>query len=85
NAVRHGVQPLREGGEVVLRGQRDGTGVRIEIINPLPVTPPAAGNGHGLDSVRRRVAYRYGPLAKVQAGPQDDRFVVLLQLPGGSA
>ena len=79
NAVRHGVQPLREGGEVVLRGQRDGTGVRIEIINPLPVTPPAAG------SVRRRVAYRYGPLATVQAGPQDDRFVVLLQLPGGSA
>ena len=85
NAVRHGVQPLREGGEVILRGQRDGSGVRIEIINPLPATPPAAGNGHGLDSVRRRVAYRYGPLAKVQAGAQGDRFVVLLQLPGGSA
>jgi two-component system, LytTR family, sensor histidine kinase AlgZ len=85
NAVRHGVQPLREGGEVILRGQRDGGGVRIEIINPLPATPPAAGNGHGLDSVRQRVAYRYGPLAKVQAGAQGDRFVVLLQLPGGSA
>ena len=85
NAVRHGVQPLRGGGEVILRGQRDGGGVRIEIINPLPATPPAAGNGHGLDSVRRRVAYRYGPLAKVQAGAQGDRFVVLLQLPGGSA
>jgi two-component system, LytTR family, sensor histidine kinase AlgZ len=85
NAVRHGVQPLREGGEVILRGQRDGSGVRIEIINPLPATPPAAGNGHGLDSVRQRVAYRYGPLAKVQAGAQGDRFVVLLQLPGGSA
>ena len=85
NAVRHGVQPLREGGEVILRGQRDGGGVRIEIINPLPTTPPAAGNGHGLHSVRQRVAYRYGPLAKVQAGAQGDRFVVLLQLPGGSA
>jgi two-component system sensor histidine kinase AlgZ len=85
NAVRHGIQPLREGGEVILRGQRDGSGVRIEIINPLPATPPAAGNGHGLDSVRRRIAYRYGPLAKVQAGAQGERFVVLLQLPGGSA
>jgi two-component system, LytTR family, sensor histidine kinase AlgZ len=82
NAVRHGVQPLREGGEVILRGRREGEGVRIEIINPLPATPPAPGNGHGLDSVRQRIAYRYGPLARVQAGPQQDRFVVLLQLPG---
>jgi two-component system sensor histidine kinase AlgZ len=82
NAVRHGVQPLREGGEVILRGQRDGGGVRIEIINPLPSTPSERGNGHGLDSVRQRIAYRYGPLATVQAGPHDDRFVVLLHLPG---
>src|SRR5690349_5764972 len=85
NAVRHGIQPLREGGEVTLRGWCDGNGVRIEIGNPLPTTPPASGNGHGLDSVRRRVAYRYGPLAKVQADAQGERFVVLLQLPGGLA
>ena len=85
NAVRHGIQPLREGGEVVLHGQREGSGVRIEISNPLPDTPPAPGTGHGLDSVRRRIAYRYGPLANVQAGPQGDRFVVLLQLPGTAA
>ncbi|MBQ4856304.1 histidine kinase [Rhodanobacter sp. B2A1Ga4] len=85
NAVRHGIQPLREGGEMSLRGWRDGNGVRIEIINPLPANPPAAGNGHGLDSVRRRVAYRYGPLAKVQAGAQGEHFVVQLQLPRGSA
>ena len=82
NAVRHGIQPLREGGEVILRGQRDGNGIRVEIGNPLPATPPAPGNGHGLDSVRRRVAYRYGAQAKVQAGPQGDRYVVVLQLPG---
>jgi two-component system sensor histidine kinase AlgZ len=85
NAVRHGIQPLREGGEVILRGQRDGDGIRFEIGNPLPATPPAPGNGHGLDSVRQRVAYRYGPRARVQAGPQGDRYVVVLQLPGASA
>ncbi len=83
NAVRHGIQPLREGGEVTLRGWRDGRDMRIEIGNPLPPTPPAAGNGHGLDSVRQRVAYRYGPQASVQAGAQGERFVVRLQLPGG--
>lgn len=85
NAVRHGIQPLREGGEVILRGRREGRGIRIEIINPLPPTPAEPGNGHGLDSVRQRIAYRYGPQALVQAGPQGDRFVVLLQLPGAAA
>ncbi|WP_426690637.1 sensor histidine kinase [Rhodanobacter ginsengiterrae] len=85
NAVRHGIQPLREGGEVILRGACDGRGVRIEVINPLPPTPAVAGNGHGLDNVRRRVGWRYGPKARVTAGPQDGRFVVLLQLPGDAA
>jgi len=85
NAVRHGIQPLREGGEVILRGHRNGKGIHIEISNPLPDTPAEPGNGHGLNSVRQRIAYRYGPLAKAQAGPQGDRFVVLLHLPGVSA
>lgn len=84
NAIRHGIQPLREGGEVLLRGGRDGDGIVIEIINPLPDTPARPGNGHGLDSVRQRIGYRYGPRADVQAGAQGDRFVVRLQLPGAS-
>lgn len=85
NAVRHGIQPLRGGGTVILRGRREGSGVRIEVINPLPATPAQPGNGHGLDNVRRRVAYRYGPRARVQAGPQGEQFVVQLDLPGEPA
>ncbi len=85
NAVRHGIQPLRGGGEVVLRGHPDGDNLQIEISNPLPNTPAVPGNGHGLDSVRQRIAYRYGPQAQVQAGVQGDRFVVRLQLPGAPA
>jgi two-component system sensor histidine kinase AlgZ len=81
NAVRHGVQPLREGGEVILRGRKLEGAIEIEIDNPLPATPASGGNGHGLDNVRQRVAYRYGPRAGVQAGPRDGRFVVRLHLP----
>ncbi|MBD8874467.1 histidine kinase [Rhodanobacter sp. DHB23] len=81
NAVRHGIQPLREGGVVSLRGVRDGDAIEIEIANPLPPSPARGGNGHGLDNVRRRVAFRYGPRAVVRAGPQDGRFVVGLRLP----
>jgi two-component system sensor histidine kinase AlgZ len=81
NAVRHGIQPLREGGEIVLRGRHEDRVIEIVIDNPLPPVPAHGGNGHGLDNVRQRVAFRYGARAQVQAGPQDGRFTVRLQLP----
>ncbi|MCX7513306.1 sensor histidine kinase [Frateuria hangzhouensis] len=81
NAVRHGVQPLREGGEVVLRGHVAERALHIEIGNPLPPGPGTPGHGHGLTNVRQRVAWRYGARATVAAGPQQDRFVVQLRLP----
>ncbi len=85
NAVSHGIQPLRGGGTVTLRGWRDGADIRIEIINPLPSSPPTPGNGHGLNSVRKRIAYRYGPHAILETGPQGEQYVVRLKLPGSSA
>jgi two-component system sensor histidine kinase AlgZ len=81
NAVRHGIQPLREGGEVALRSWRERDALLIEIDNPLPATPPQPGNGHGLDNVRQRIAYRFGPRAVVRAGAEGDRFRVHLELP----
>lgn len=81
NAVRHGIQPLREGGEVVLRGTREADILLIEISNPLAEGPSTGGSGHGLNNVRQRIAYHYGPRAVVEAGPQGDRFVVRLRLP----
>jgi two-component system sensor histidine kinase AlgZ len=81
NAVRHGVQPLREGGEIILRGHCEAKAVIVEIDNPLSGTPVVGGNGHGLDNVRQRVTHRFGPSANVEAGPRGDRFVVRLRLP----
>ncbi|MBE1162148.1 sensor histidine kinase [Dyella acidiphila] len=81
NAVRHGIQPLREGGEVILRGSCADHMLRIEIDNPLAEHPAPGGSGHGLNNVRQRVAYHFGPRARMQAGPQQDRFVVTLHLP----
>jgi len=81
NAVRHGIQPSREGGQIVLRGYRERAAWVIEIDNPLLTTPSEPGNGHGLDNVRQRVAYRYGARARVEAGPRDGRFRVRIELP----
>jgi two-component system sensor histidine kinase AlgZ len=81
--VTHGVfhQRLREGGEIVLRGVREGNMLRIEIDNPLADQPATGGSGHGLNNVRQRVTYHFGPRASVEAGPQGNRFVVKLLLP----
>jgi len=81
NAVRHGIQPLREGGEVILRVRREDSMMLIEIDNPLADAPSTGGSGHGLNNVRQRVAYHFGPRANVAAGPQQGRFVVKLRLP----
>lgn len=81
NAVRHGIQPRRDGGEIVLSGSVDGRALLIDISNPLSTAPGTPGHGHGLTNVRQRVAFRYGTRAKVEAGPQTERFVVRLRLP----
>ncbi len=81
NAVRHGIQPLRSGGEVGLRGWREGTAYVIEVTNPRPESAPSAGTGHGLASVRQRVAFHYGASARVEAVAEAGRFVVRLSLP----
>lgn len=81
NAVRHGIQPLREGGEIILRGKQEGGSVLIEIDNPLADSPGTGGSGHGLNNVRQRVAYHFGPRASVEAGPRRGRFIVTLRLP----
>lgn len=81
NAVRHGIQPLRDGGEIVVRGTREGNMITIEIDNPLADNPAPGGSGHGLNNVRQRVAYHYGPHASVAVGHHDGRFRVTLRLP----
>lgn len=81
NAVRHGIQPLREGGEILLRGRVEGRALLIDVSNPLPPAPGTPGHGHGLANVRQRVAWRYGARAAVEAGPRQGRFAVCLRLP----
>jgi two-component system, LytTR family, sensor histidine kinase AlgZ len=81
NAVRHGIQPRRDGGEILLRGSCENGTMQIEIDNPLADQPSSGGSGHGLNNVRQRIAYHFGPRASVEAGPQDGRFVVKLLLP----
>lgn len=81
NAIRHGIQPSRQGGVVRLGGRRVDGGVAVTVDNPLADAPATPGTGHGLRSVRERVRLHFGERATVKAESRDGRFVVTLFLP----
>ncbi len=81
NAIRHGVQPRRDGGTIRLGGRRVPGGVEIVVDNPLADVPAAPGNGHGLRNVRERVRFHFGEVASVRAEAVDGRFIVTVFLP----
>ncbi|MCE5232810.1 MAG: histidine kinase [Mizugakiibacter sp.] len=84
NAVLHGIQPRPAGGCVRIAGWREADAVVIEVANPLPADAARAAtarNGHGLDSVRRRIGYHFGARAALEVARDDDGFTVTLRLP----
>ncbi|MGH8124904.1 MAG: sensor histidine kinase [Rhodanobacteraceae bacterium] len=81
NAVYHGIQPRREGGTLRIAGRRVVDGIEIEIANPLPDTAAMPRSGHGLDNVRRRIAYHFGARGGVETHSEDGIFRVIVRLP----
>ncbi len=84
NAVYHGIQPRREGGTLRIAGRRIAGAVEIEIANPLPDTAAPRRSGHGLDSVRRRIAYHFGERGALETRRDGDVFRVIVRLPCAS-
>src|SRR6185312_639636 len=81
NAVYHGIQPRREGGTLQIAGHRVSGGIEIEISNPLPDTASAPRSGHGLDNVRRRIAYHFGERGRLEIRNEGGEFRVRVKLP----
>lgn len=70
NAVLHGVSRLAEGGCVEIALRVEGGALRILVRNPAPEPgqaglPLARGAGHAQRSIAHRLAYRFGPGARV--------------------
>src|SRR5581483_2344550 len=81
NAVYHGIQPLREGGVVRIRGKRADGAIEIEIENPVPDDAPVQRNGHAQENVRRRIAYHFGARASLETSVTDGRYRAVVRLP----
>lgn len=84
NAIYHGIQPLPEGGTIVieLRYVKDMVHIRIE--NPMPENGSAReseGNRMALQNIQSRLAVLYGPRAELVTEGASGRFVTSLHFP----
>jgi len=84
NAIYHGIQPLPEGGTIMVSAHADADRLTIEIRNPVPPSgSPAhgAGNHMALHNIRSRLAALYGPHASLHTHIEADTFRACLSLP----
>lgn len=82
NAVKHGITPQAQGGEVRVSTSADGMGVRIEVCDSGPgfdlgVVPA----GRGLDNLVERLHALFGDKARLNAFRRDGQSVVELIVP----
>jgi signal transduction histidine kinase len=63
NAIKHGINPLVEGGFVRVRAERRGNTVRLEVADNGRGLTVSEGHGMGLANVRARLSMLYGPAA----------------------
>lgn len=84
NAIKHGVNPLVEGGFVRMRAERSGDTLRVEISDNGRGLAAAEGHGMGLANVRARLSMLYGPRATLlleHGRPRGFMASILLPLP----
>ncbi len=66
NAVKHGLEPSKNGGELVVSGAREGSLVRISVSDSgLGINELSPGSGIGVENIRKRLDLVYGGRAKL--------------------
>lgn len=82
NAIYHGIEGLTEGGEVAIRGWREGGHLHLTVTNPVP---PGSGGRHGhrmaQDNIRERFSSHYAEAAAFEANEAEGSYRVHLSWP----
>jgi hypothetical protein len=82
NAIKHGLNPLAEGGFVRLKVERRGGDVHLQVADNGRGLTVTEGHGTGLANARARLAILYGERATLTVGPGEPRgFVANVSLP----
>jgi two-component system sensor histidine kinase AlgZ len=81
NAVRHGVEPNDEGGELEVSTVRRGAEVEIRIINTVGAPARTTGHGLALRNVRQRLKLMHDVAARFDIDASDSRFFLRILVP----
>ena len=89
NAVLHGISRLPAGGTIDIELAREGDLLRIGVHNPappprerdVPGLPGHAGSGHAQRSIAHRLAYAFGPRARVTGRWHEGYYLAELRVP----
>ncbi|HEY3487443.1 MAG TPA: histidine kinase [Gammaproteobacteria bacterium] len=83
NAVYHGIEPLPNGGAVVISGWKTADGSAISIRNPRSraVRSRNPGNRMALENIRQRLQLHYGRAEALIIDETETEYTVNLQLP----
>jgi two-component system sensor histidine kinase AlgZ len=82
NSVKHAIAPRPDGGTIRIVAARAGETLRLTVWDDGPgFTAAAMWPGHGLDSLRARLAARYGATATLSVDRRDGGTLVTVSLP----
>jgi len=83
NAIYHGIQPLPEGGLVVVDIVQKGDSLRLTITNPVAHEDQSheRGNKMALDNTRRRLEAIYGQKVSVTTHQDNEVFITRVSYP----
>ncbi len=81
NAVRHGVEPNDEGGELEVTTVRRGAEVEIRIVNSVGAPARTPGHGLALRNVRQRLKLMHDVAARFDIDSNQQRFALRILVP----
>jgi two-component system sensor histidine kinase AlgZ len=81
NAVRHGIESTTGGGEIRVQINMKGEMITFVIQNPLGQSVSERGNHMALDNIRARLSLYYDMEARMEYGPKDAIYQVMIELP----
>lgn len=83
NAIRHGVEPSRDGGKVTISVLTTGNALIVSVVNEMPAIALGESSGHkiGLNAVRSRVEQLTDGKGRLETTVEDGRYIATIFLP----
>ena len=82
NAIKHGIEPVKEGGEIRVTVRREQGRLVAVVADTGAGLAETVGGGVGLDNIRERLKVRYGTAAGLRLAANEPRgFIACLEMP----